>query len=151
MGLAVKSGGKSLENEPNVVPMIDILLVLLIIFMAALPSMRKAIDIQLPDPNPTVATANPQSNQIVLEVLPGGQYSINTEKVDKANLGRRLKEIYDPRPEKIIFVKGDPAVTYQDVIEAMDISRGSGVKVIGVPPKDTKAAASSAGGTAGGR
>ena len=151
MGMAVKSGGKAgLENEPNVVPMIDILLVLLIIFMAALPSMRKAIDIQLPDPTPSIVPANSQSNQIVLEVLPGGQYSINTEKVDKSSLARRLKEIYDPRPEKIIFVKGDPAVTYQDVIEAMDVSRGAGVKVIGVPPKDTKAAAP-AGGAAGGR
>src|SRR5688572_33331658 len=104
--MAISVGGnKGLENEINVVPMIDILLVLLIIFMAALPSMRKAIDIQLPDPNPTVQPANPQSNQIVLEVNPGGQFSINTEKVDKGNLGPRLKEIYDPRPEKIIFVK----------------------------------------------
>ena len=137
MAMSVK-GGKGLENEPNVVPMIDILLVLLIIFMAALPSMRRAIDIQLPDPTPSTVPANAQSNQIVLEVLPGGVFSINTEKVDKGNLGPRLKEIYDPRPEKIIFVKGHPDVKYQEVIEAMDIARGSGVKVIGVPPKDTK-------------
>jgi biopolymer transport protein ExbD len=130
------SGSKGLENEINVTPMIDVLLVLLIIFMAALPSMRKAIDIQLPDPNPQSVPANQNSNQIVLEVLPGGVYSINTEKVDKARLGPRLKEIYDPRPEKIIFIKGDPSVKYQDVIEAMDIARGSGVKVVGVPPKD---------------
>jgi biopolymer transport protein TolR len=129
-------GSKGLENEINVTPMIDVLLVLLIIFMAALPSMRKAIDIQLPDPNPQVTPANPNNNQIVLEVLPGGVYSINTTKVDKAGLGPKLREIYDPRPEKIIFVKGDPTVKYQDVIEAMDIARGSGVKVIGVPPKD---------------
>ena len=144
-GMSTKQRG--LENEPNVVPMIDILLVLLIIFMAALPSMRRAIDIQLPDPTPTSTPANQQSNQIVLEVLPGGQYSINTEKVDKVRLGPRLKEIYDPRPEKIIFVKGDPAVKYQDVIEAMDIARGSGVKVIGVPPKDTKSGGADGSGT----
>ncbi|HEU4993687.1 MAG TPA: biopolymer transporter ExbD [Gemmatimonadaceae bacterium] len=135
--MAMGTGGsKGLENEINVTPMIDVLLVLLIIFMAALPSMRKAIDIQLPDPNPQVQPQNQQSNQIVLEVFPGGQFSINTEKVDKARLGPRLKEIYDPRPEKIIFVKGDPKAKYQDVIDAMDIARGSGVKVIGVPPKD---------------
>jgi biopolymer transport protein ExbD len=149
MAMSAK-GAKGLENEPNVVPMIDILLVLLIIFMAALPSMRRAIDIQLPDPNPTVQPNNTTSNQIVLEVLPGGVFSINTEKVDRANLGPRLKQIYDPRPEKIIFVKGHPDVKYQDVIDAMDVARGAGVKVIGVPPKDTKsdAPASTSGGGA---
>ena len=136
MGMAVGEKEGGLVNDPNVVPMIDVLLVLLIIFMAAVPTMRKAIDIQLPDPTPSTAPANSQSNQIVLEVMPNGEFSINTEKVDKARLGSRLKEIYDPRPEKIIFVKGDPTVKYQDVIEAMDIARGSGVKVIGVPPKD---------------
>ena len=133
--MAMSTGGeKHLENDINVTPMIDVLLVLLIIFMAALPSMRKAIDIQLPDPTQTPPSQQ-QSNQIVLEVLPGGIFSINTEKVDRDRLGPRLHEIFSPRPEKIIFVKGDPAVKYQAVIEAMDVARGAGVKVIGVPPK----------------
>ena len=129
-------GGGGLSNDINVTPMIDVLLVLLIIFMAVLTSMRKAIDIQLPDPNPSVAPANSTSNQIVLEVKPGGQYAINSEAVTRDRLPTRLKEIYDPRPEKIIFVKGDPKVKYADIIDAMDVARGSGVKVIGVPPKD---------------
>ena len=120
--------------------MIDVLLVLLIIFMAVLPSMRKAIDIQLPDPNPTVAPANANSNQIVLEVKPGGQFAINSEVQTRDRLPTRLKEIYDPRPEKIIFVKGEPEVKYADVIFAMDVARGAGVKIIGIPPKDTPGA-----------
>jgi biopolymer transport protein ExbD len=135
--MAFSTGGsKGLENEINVTPMIDVLLVLLIIFMAALPTMRKAIDIQLPDPNPSVQPANANSNQIVLEVLTDGSYSINTKKVPHDQLSTELHAIYDQRPEKIIFVKGDPKVKYGDVIFAMDVARGSGVKVIGVPPKD---------------
>jgi biopolymer transport protein ExbD len=129
-------GGAGLSNDINVTPMIDVLLVLLIIFMAVLPSMRKAIDIQLPDPTPSVAPANAKSDQIVLEVKPGGQFFINSEVQTKDHMGARLKEIYDPRPEKVIFVKGSPGVLYGDVIFAMDVARGAGVKVIGIPPKD---------------
>jgi biopolymer transport protein ExbD len=137
-------GGGGLSNDINVTPMIDVLLVLLIIFMAVLPSMRKAIDIQLPDPNPTVQPANANSNQIVLEVKPGGVFAINSEAQTRDRLATRLKEIYDPRPEKVIFVKGTPGVPYGDVIFAMDVARGAGVKVIGIPPKDTPGSAPAA-------
>jgi len=133
----MSSGGSTgLQNDINVTPMIDVLLVLLIIFIMALPTMRKAIDVQLPDPNPSVAPANSKSDQIVLEVNPGGKYFINSIEVTKDGLAAKLKSIYEGRPEKIIFVKGSPEVPYGNIIEAMDIARGSGVIVIGVPPKD---------------
>jgi len=132
------AGTSGLKNEPNVVPMIDILLVLLIIFMLVVPMSRKAIDLQLPDPTETTQSSNPPP-QIVLEVLPGNKFLVNKEPLTRAQLGPRLKTIYDPRPEKIIFVKGAPkGVKYSDVIFAMDVARGAGVKVIGVSPKDAQ-------------
>ena len=135
MGMNVGNPTEGLKNDPNVVPMIDVLLVLLIIFMAAVPSMRKAIDLQLPDPTPSTAPAT-TSTQIVLEVGPSDYFAVNKEVVARDRLLARLTEIYADRPEKIIFVKGDPKVQYESVIWAMDMARGAGVKVIGVPPKD---------------
>ncbi|HEY9426025.1 MAG TPA: biopolymer transporter ExbD [Gemmatimonadaceae bacterium] len=128
-------GGGGLTNEINVTPMIDVLLVLLIVFMMAVPMLRKAIDVQIPDPTPTEQVQQEQSDQIVLQVLPGEQYKVNSEVVPAANLHQFLKDVYDGRPNKIIFVKGDPKVKYQDVVHAMDVARGAGVKVIGIPPK----------------
>ena len=136
MGGGNPSGG--LTNEINVTPMIDVLLVLLIIFMMVIPMSRKAIDLQLPDPTPDNTPQGPPPSQIVLEVLPGNVFKVNSQPIAKNDLGRRLKEIYDPRPDKIIFVKGDPTVKYSDVIYAMDVARGAGVKVIGATPKEVK-------------
>jgi biopolymer transport protein ExbD len=138
MAMSGGGSGGGLSNEINVTPMIDVLLVLLIIFMMVIPMSRKAIDLQLPDPTPDDTNSGPPPSQIVLEVLPGNVYKVNSQVIAKNDLAKKLKEIYDPRPEKIMFVKGDPAVKYSDVIWAMDVARGSGVKVIGMTPKDVK-------------
>lgn len=137
MSMSVGGKGGGLNAEPNLTPMIDVLLVLLVIFMMIIPMSRKALDVQLPDPTPQDTDAKPNPDQIVLEVLPGGVFAVNKQPKTKAELYAFLKQTYDPRPEKIIFVKGDPQVLYQDVIFAMDQARGAGVKVIGVPPKAT--------------
>ncbi|MCO4100966.1 ExbD/TolR family protein [Gemmatimonas sp.] len=135
MGMSAGGGSGSLNNEINVTPMIDVLLVLLIIFMMIIPMSRKAIDTQLPDPNPQPQTSQVNPDQIVLEILPDDKYAINKEPVERAQLFNRLKTIYDPRPEKIIFIKGDTMAIYENVIWAMDQARGAGVKVLGVAPK----------------
>ena len=131
------SGGanEALKNDINVTPMIDVLLVLLIIFIMIIPLGRKALDVQLPDPNPPPQPKNVENKQIVLEVLPDNQYAINKTPYTKDALFQGISDIYKDRPEKIIFVRGDPTVKYQDVIFAIDVARGAGVKVVGVTPK----------------
>lgn len=131
--------GRGFTSEPNLTPMIDVLLVLLIIFMVIIPQGRKALEIQLPDPTP-VPTASPSSDQIVLEVEKNGSYLINKQPVPGGaeGLSQMIHSTFDKRPDKVMFVKGDPSSKYQQVIQAMDIARGSGVLVIGVTPKATQ-------------
>lgn len=133
------SGG--LQNEPNIVPMIDILLVLLIIFMMQVPLQRKAIDAQIPPVEKKEQTEADESDQIVLELRADNSYAINTVPVLKANLDRELHRIYDDRPAKLMFLKTARNRKYQEVIEVMDIARGAGVQVIGFTPKEADEAA----------
>ena len=135
MGMSAEGGsGGGHSNEINVTPMIDVLLVLLIIFMMIIPLSRKTIDANLPDPNPSVQAANDANNNIVLTVLPDGQYKINADEVSRENLFEKIRSVYDQRPDKLIFIKGDSTVTYGDVVYGMDQARGAGVKVIGITP-----------------
>ncbi|MBC7844399.1 MAG: biopolymer transporter ExbD [Gemmatimonadaceae bacterium] len=137
MAMSAGDGEGGLTNDINVTPMIDVLLVLLIIFMVIVPMARKTIDVQLPDPTPQPVPPGPPPQNIVLQVMQDGKFKINSEEQPRSNLAKRLKEIFDPRPDKLIFVKGDSLATYQDVIFAMDVARGSGVKVIGHMPATT--------------
>jgi biopolymer transport protein ExbD/biopolymer transport protein TolR len=122
--------GRKDMSEINMTPMIDVLLVLLVIFMIAQPMLQKTMDVQLPKEEQNQPT-NPPAAQIILQILANGQYKINMLDVPKQQLQAKLNEIYLNRPSKIIFVKADDEVIYQDVIAAMDAARAAGVKVIG--------------------
>jgi biopolymer transport protein TolR len=127
----------ALSSEPNVVPMIDILLVLLIIFMITQPLSRMALDVQVP-PQDTPATTKAPPSQIVLELSDDGGYAINGQPVPKNQLDTQIHAIYDARPAKLLFIKAGPNRIYQDVIEAMDVARGAGVQIIGFTPRDVE-------------
>ncbi len=136
MAMSVGNSSSSLSAEPNVVPMIDILLVLLIIFMITLPLNRKALDVQIPPPDPPVQTRNANPDQIVLELTADGGYAINSQPVPKDQLGTQLHAVFDPRPAKLLFLKTDKARPWKDVIEAIDVARGSGVQIVGFTPPE---------------
>ena len=123
---------KALSADMNVTPMLDVLLVLLVIFMAALQA-RKTIDAQLSVP--CTGACRGDGASIVLEVLPGPTYRLNSQPVPARELLARLTAVYSGRPDKIIQVAGSPAVRYQEVVAAMDLARTAGVRVIGLPPR----------------
>jgi len=132
----MSSGGRgTVSSEPNVVPMIDILLVLLIIFMITQPLSRMAMDVQVPPPEEPTASKTPPS-QIVLELADDGSYAINGQPVPADQLDTQIHAIYDQRPAKLLFIKAGPNRIYQDVIHAMDIARGAGVQIIGFTPQE---------------
>ena len=93
--------------------------------------LRRTIDVQLPDPTPTAPVADAPS--IVLELDETGGYAINHSSFSRAELSARIHAIYDHRPDKVLFVKGSPKVKYAAVIDAMDVARGAGVKLLGLP------------------
>ncbi len=136
MGISMGKTGRSELSEINITPMIDVLLVLLVIFMIAQQVLMKSIDIQLPKDIPPEQQKNLDQDNIVLEMDPGDVFRVNTKPVPRPQLASYLTQIYTGRPKKVIFVKADGAVKYQDVIGAIDIARGAGVKVIGqvLPP-----------------
>ena len=127
----------ALTSEPNVVPMIDILLVLLIIFMITQPLSRMALDVQVPPPDTPMTNKTPPS-QIVLELADDGGYAINGQPVPRNQLDTQIHAIYDQRPAKLLFIKAGPNRIYQDVIEAMDVARGAGVQIIGFTPREAE-------------
>ena len=133
MGMQVGESKGGAMAEMNVVPLIDILLVLLIIFMVITPLTPKGLDTLVPQPNP-----NQQQNQelenktVVVQVLMNGKVKINQDDTTWEALGPRIEQIFKDRAEKIAFVKGDNDVVFADVARAIDIMRGSGIDRIGL-------------------
>jgi biopolymer transport protein TolR len=132
MGMSVGTKGGAM-SEPNIVPLIDVLLVLIIIFMVITPRVPTGLQTLVPQPPPpNQKPSEPDNRTIVVQVLNGGKLMINQDQTDWNQLGPRLYDIFKERADKIAFVKGDEDVEFAQVARAIDIMRGNGIDHVGL-------------------
>jgi biopolymer transport protein TolR len=129
MGMSVNDAKRGIVSEMNVVPLIDILLVLLVIFMI-IPHTQVGLDTVLPQASDTRAT--PEPDVVVVQVLGDGTLQLNQEPVKWDTLRSRLEEVFKLRASRVAFVRGQDQVKFEEIARVIDIMRAAGITSVGL-------------------
>jgi biopolymer transport protein TolR len=132
MGMDVGSSSGAMAT-PNIVPLIDILLVLIIIFMVITPLTPKGLDALVPQPDPNQKqNVELENKTVVVQVLMNDKLKINNEDTTWEQLEPRMEQIFKDRAEKVAFVKGDNDVQFMQVAHAIDLMKEAGIDRVGL-------------------
>ena len=137
MGMSQAAGSEGTMKDINVTPVIDVMLVLLIIFMVVTPLTQAGHDVELPESADDLQQdQEPDPNQLVLNIDEGGQVTINKQPVTWDELPLRIRDIFETRSDKTIFLRAAPTLKYGEVMAVLDVARGNGVERVGIVPPD---------------
>jgi biopolymer transport protein ExbD len=133
----VRPAAGRLQTEPNITPLIDIMLVLLIVFLSALPLTQRGLDLSVPQ---RTSEAPGPSPSIVLEYSVDRRLTVNQQPVDAQDLQTRLNDLFRERRDKTLYIAAAGGLRYGEVVTLIDAAKGAGVARVGVITESMRAA-----------